>query len=126
MHSKSIPVQKEEIADFCRRWKIVEFALFGSALREDFRADSDVDVLVTFSDDAQWTLLDYVDMQDELKGLFGRDVDLVSRRGIERSRNYLRRKAILDSAEVVYAQAEGLLPASSLQPPVSVFFEGGR
>ena len=105
MHSKLIPVQKEKIADFCRRWKIVEFALFGSALREDFRTDSDIDVLVTFSDDAQWTLLDYVDMQDELKDLFGRDVDLVSRRGIERSRNYLRRKAILDSAEVIHAPA---------------------
>ena len=105
MHSKTIHIQKEEIAAFCDRWKIVEFALFGSVLREDFRADSDMDVLVTFSDEAQWTLLDHVEMQDELKNIFGREVDLVSRRGIERSRNYIRRKAILNSAEVVYAQA---------------------
>jgi len=64
-----------------------------------------MDVLVAFSDEAQWTLLDHVEMQDELKNIFGREVDLVTRRGIERSRNYIRRKAILNSAEVVYAQA---------------------
>ena len=101
MHSKMIHIHKEKIADFCHRWKIVEFALFGSVLREDFRADSDMDVLVTFSDDVQWTLLDHVEMQDELKNIFEREVDLVSRRGIERSRNYIRRKAVLSSAEVV-------------------------
>jgi len=104
MHSEMIHIEQKRIASFCRRWKIVEFAVFGSALREDFRADSDVDVLVTFSDDAQWSLLDYVDMQDELKGVFRREVDLVSRRGIERSRNRVRREDILSSAEVVYAQ----------------------
>ena len=105
MLSKTMYIPKEKVAAFCHRWKIVEFALFGSVLRENFRADSDVDVLVAFSDEAEWTLLDYVDMQDELKNIFGREVDLVSRRGIERSRNYIRRKAILNSAEVVYARA---------------------
>ena len=93
---------KEKISDFCRHWKIVEFSLFGSALRDDFGPDSDVDVLVTFAPDAHWSLFDHVTMQDELKSILGRDVDLVSRRGIERSRNYLRRKAILDSSEVLY------------------------
>lgn len=92
-----------KVAEFCSRWKIVEFALFGSVLREDFRPDSDLDILVTFAPDAKWSLLDHVDMQDELKELFGREVDLVSRRGIERSANYIRRKAILESAEVLYA-----------------------
>lgn len=105
MLSKTFHIPKEEVAAFCHRWKVTEFALFGSVLREDFRADSDVDVLVAFSDEAQWTLLDYVEMQDELKRVFGREVDLVSRRGIEQSRNYIRRKAILNSAEVVYAGA---------------------
>ncbi len=66
---------------------------------------SDIDVLVSFSNDAQWTLFDQVDMQDELKAIFGREVDLVSKRGIERSRNAIRRKAILHSAEVIYAQS---------------------
>lgn len=100
---KNIEIPTDKIADFCQRWKIKEFALFGSVVREDFRPDSDIDVLVTFAPDAQWTLFDHVDMQDELEAIFGRKVDLVSKRGIERSRNYIRRKAILSSAEVIYA-----------------------
>ena len=102
---KGLAIPKEKIADFCRRWKIIEFALFGSVLRGDFRPDSDIDVLVTFASDAGWSLFDHVEMQDELKSLFGRNVDLVSRRGIERSRNPIRRKEILESAEVIYAAA---------------------
>ena len=100
--SARIPIDRNKIAEFCRRWKITEFALFGSVLRDDFRPDSDVDVLVTFAPDAEWSLFDMVDMQDELEKTFGRKVDLVSRRGIEASRNYLRRKAILSSAEVIH------------------------
>jgi hypothetical protein len=100
---KNIHLPADKIADFCGRWQITEFALFGSVLRADFRPDSDIDVLVTFAPEADWSLFDHVDMQDELKMLFEREVDLVSRRGIERSRNYIRRKAILSSAEVVYA-----------------------
>lgn len=102
---KELAVPKEKIADFCRRWKITEFALFGSVLRDDFRPDSDIDALVTFAPDARWSLLDHVEMQDELKTLFDRNVDLISRRGIERSRNSIRRKEILESAEVIYAAA---------------------
>jgi predicted nucleotidyltransferase len=95
-------VPKDRIADFCRRWKITEFALFGSVLRDDFQPDSDVDVLVNFAEDARWSLFDLVSMQEELSVIFGRKVDLVSRRGIEHSRNPIRREAILSSAEVVY------------------------
>lgn len=102
---KGLNIPKEKIAYFCSRWKITEFALFGSVLRKDFTSKSDIDVLVTFAPDARWTLLDHVDMQDELKTIFGRNVDLVSKRGIERSRNHIRRKEILESAEVVYAAA---------------------
>ncbi len=102
---KGFNIRREKIADFCRRWKIIEFALFGSALREDFGPESDIDVLVTFASDARWSLLDHVDMQDELKIIFGRNVDLISKRGIERSRNPIRRKEILESAEVIYAAA---------------------
>ena len=98
-----IDIPRDQIADFCRRWKIAELALFGSVLRDDFRPDSDVDVLVTFATDAQWSLFDHVDMEDELKEILGRPVDLVNRRGIERSRNPFRRKAILESAQVVHA-----------------------
>ncbi|MHB9035845.1 MAG: nucleotidyltransferase family protein [Armatimonadota bacterium] len=101
--SLRIPLDAARIANFCEKWKIVEFALFGSVTRADFRSDSDVDVLVTFAEDAQWTLLDHVEMQDELSGVLARKVDLVSKKGIVRSANYIRREAILNSAEVVYA-----------------------
>lgn len=101
--SPRIDLNQERLADFCRRWKITELALFGSVLRDDFGPESDVDVLVTFAPDAHTTLFDMVDMQDELAELLGRRVDLISKRGIERSRNYIRTKAILGSAEVVYA-----------------------
>ena len=100
--SAHIPLDRDKIAEFCRQWRITELALFGSVLRQDFRSDSDVDVLVTFASDSHWTLFDMVHMQNELRKILGREVDLVSRRGLETSRNYLRRKAILSSAEVVY------------------------
>jgi predicted nucleotidyltransferase len=98
-----IELPREQIAEFCKKWKIREFALFGSVLRIKFHADSDIDVLVTFDVDAKHTLFDLVHMQDELKEIFGREVDIVSRRGIESSRNYIRRDAILNSAEAIYA-----------------------
>ncbi|MBL7141030.1 MAG: nucleotidyltransferase family protein [Planctomycetes bacterium] len=97
-----IGIPQEAIAEFCRRWKITELALFGSVLREDFGAESDVDVLVTFAPDARTTLFDMVDMQEELRAILGRPVDLLCRRGVEQSRNPFRRKAILSSAETVY------------------------
>ena len=94
---------QNKLADFCRRWRIIELALFGSALRGDFRPDSDIDVLVTFDPDANWSLFDFVDMQDELQLILQRPVDLLSRRGVETDPNYLRRQAILNSAQIVYA-----------------------
>ncbi len=95
-----------ELRQFCDRWKITELALFGSALRPDFGSDSDVDLLVTFSDDAKWSLLDHVAMEQELEALLGLDVDLVSRRGLSASSNYLRRDEIFNSARVLYAESE--------------------
>lgn len=97
-----IKIPKAKLAEFCRGWNISEFALFGSVLSTDFRPDSDVDVLVSFSPEAHVTLFDMARMQDELEAIFGREVDLVSRRGLENSRNYLRRKHILDSAQVIH------------------------
>ncbi len=98
-----IDIPREAIVAFCNRWQIREMALFGSVLRPDFGPESDVDVLVRFDPDAQHTLFSMVHMQEELKKILGREVDLVSRRGIEKSRNYLRRKAILETARIVYA-----------------------
>ena len=92
----------ETLRDFCRRWQIVELALFGSVLRDDFGPDSNVDVLVSFAEGAGHSLFELDDMESELKEIFGREVDLVTRRGIESSPNYLRRNAILGSAETIY------------------------
>ena len=78
-----------------------ELAVFGSALRDDFGPESDVDLLVTFEPNANWGLLEQTTMESELGALLGRKVDLVSRRAIERSQNWIRRQAILDSAEAV-------------------------
>jgi len=97
-----IKIPRQEVESFCHRWQIKELALFGSVLRDDFRPDSDVDVLVHFDPEARHTLFDLARMQEELQQIFGRNVDLVSRRGIEMSHNYIRKKAILNSAEVVY------------------------
>lgn len=95
-----IKIPKDKIADFCRRWKVTEFALFGSALREDFHTKSDVDVLVTFEKNAPWNLLDIVRMQEELKEIFGREVELVEKDAL---RNPFRRQAIIRESRVVYA-----------------------
>jgi predicted nucleotidyltransferase len=90
------------IENFCSRWQITELTLFGSALREDFRPDSDVDILVTFERSARWSLLDMARMEQELQGLLGRKIDLVERRAVELSENYIRRRHILESAEPQY------------------------
>ena len=97
-----LQVSMDKIADFCRHWQIVEFALFGSVLRDDFRPDSDIDVLVTFAFDAKWSLLDHVRMEKELGSLFGRPVDLVSKRAVEESGNWIRRREILTDAQPIY------------------------
>ena len=102
MNRTKIEMPKEKIAEFCQKWKIVELSLFGSVLRDDFRSDSDVDMLVTFSPDAEWSLLDHVAMEEELSVIFGKKVDLVSRRAIERSENYIRRQHILSSVQTIY------------------------
>lgn len=95
-----IPIDHKRIAEFCRRWRISEFALFGSVLRDDFRPDSDVDVLVSFEQEAPWSLFDFVDMAEELKTLFGRNVDVIEKAGL---RNPFRRHAILTTKQVIYA-----------------------
>ena len=100
--SAKIPLDRSRIAAFCQRWKMAELALFGSVLRKDFRPDSDVDVLVTFSPDVRWGLLDLVKMENELTAVLGRKVDLVEREAVERSENYLRRRHILHAVEPVY------------------------
>lgn len=100
--NRNLFIPGDRIAEFCRANGITRLAIFGSALREDFGPDSDIDVLVKFDETAHPTLFDLSRMEAELEAILGREVDLVSQRGVERSRNYLRRKAILESAELVY------------------------
>lgn len=98
--SPKIYIDRQRITAFCRKWKITEFSLFGSVLRDDFGPNSDIDVLVTFAENAGWSLDEWIDMIEELKTIFGREVDLVSKKGL---RNPFRRHAILTTAEVLYA-----------------------
>jgi predicted nucleotidyltransferase len=97
-----IDVPKEQLAMFCQRWKITELALFGSVLRVDFRPESDVDVLVTFAQDAHWSFDQLLEMKSELEALFGRSVDMVERKLVEESPNYIRRRHILAHLEPIY------------------------
>jgi predicted nucleotidyltransferase len=94
----AIDIPKEQLRDFCRKWKVTEFALFGSVTRDDFRPDSDVDVMVRFAGDAQWSLFDIVTMENQLGEIFDRPVDLCEREAIEESRNRYRRESILSGA----------------------------
>jgi predicted nucleotidyltransferase len=98
-----IELSAETITGFCDRWQVTEFSLFGSVLRDDFRPDSDIDVMVQFHPDAHPTFHTLDQMEAELTILLGRKVDLITRQGIETSRNYLRRHEIISSAQVIYA-----------------------
>jgi uncharacterized protein len=92
----------DALETFCRRWQIVELSVFGSVLRDDFRSDSDIDVLVDFEPGARHTIFDVVRMEDELTALVGRKIDLIEKRAIEASDNRLRKQAILGTARVFY------------------------
>jgi predicted nucleotidyltransferase len=102
MNKVRMDIPQAKIAAFCGKWKITELALFGSVLRDDFREDSDVDVLVSFAPDSRWSLMDLVRMEEELGVMLGRKVDLVERKSVEISDNYIRRSHILNSLEPLY------------------------
>ena len=100
-----LPIDWDRIEAFCRKWGIAELALFGSVLRDDFGPESDVDVLVRYTPDAEPSLFNHVEKEEELAEIFGRPVDLLSRKAVERSRNPFRRRSILESARVIYDAA---------------------
>lgn len=97
-------ISDEALEAFCKKWKIAQLELFGSALRDDFTAASDIDLLYVTESDAGWSLFDHIEAEVELADLTGRKVDLVSRKAIEQSENYLRRRRILSSALPVYTR----------------------
>ncbi|MBW8041824.1 MAG: hypothetical protein FVQ85_17750 [Planctomycetes bacterium] len=100
--NKHITISKNEIDAFCRLSHIRSLGLFGSALREDFGPGSDVDVLIEFEQAYRPGLMELVEMQEELTRIFGQKVDLVERKAVERSENYIRRRHILESVEPIY------------------------
>jgi predicted nucleotidyltransferase len=100
MRRNKFRLPRKKIAAFCKHWSITEFSVFGSVLREDFRPDSDIDVLVTIDPKAQIGLFEIAQMQIELENLFKRPVDLLEKEGL---RNPYRRHEILSTAEVIYA-----------------------
>ena len=94
-----INTDQSRIKDFCKKWKIIRMAFFGSVLRDDFRPDSDVDVMVAFNPDSQWSLFDIIDMKLELEKMFKRDVDIVEDGTIK---NPIKRRCIYENLEVIY------------------------
>ncbi len=105
MVAPRVDIPEAKIADFCRRWKISELSLFGSVLRDDFDAGSDVDVLVTFGRDASPSAANLSDIAQELADLFGRRVDVLTHRSVEEHHNPWLRRAILGSAKKLYSAA---------------------
>ena len=101
-HGVTLPADR--IADFCRRWKIRELAVFGSFLRDDFTDQSDIDLLIDPQPGTAWSLADLLSMEEELKAWTGRSVQLVERPSVEDSGNYIRRRHILATAEPIYVE----------------------
>jgi predicted nucleotidyltransferase len=100
MNYHGLDISEKQLEQFCLKWKVKELSLFGSVLRDDFRPESDIDVLVSFVPDAPWTLWDLMEMKEELESLFNRPVDLVEKEAL---RNPWRKREILNTYEVLYA-----------------------
>lgn len=96
----SIRLDREELERFCRKWRIRELSIFGSALREDFGPESDLDFLVSFEPDVPLDILDILDMKEELEARYGRSVDVVEKEAL---RNPWRKREILRTREIIYA-----------------------
>lgn len=99
MAPRTVNIPAEELAELCRRFYVRELALFGSVLRDDFRADSDIDILVEFEPGAPIGLIEYVRLQNELADLIGRPVDLVEKTGLKK----FIRDSVIESAQTIYA-----------------------
>ena len=102
MSIRSVEINTDHLNQLCQHWKVSELAVFGSALHENYPLESDLDLLISFKEDAHWGLFDLVRMESELEGIFGREIDLVEKNAVINSANYLRRKGILDDAQIIY------------------------
>lgn len=99
-------ISLSELINFCQQNHILELSVFGSVLREDFKKTSDIDFLVVFDPQIQLSLIDLVSIQYQLEDLIGRKVDLIEKRSIENSHNWIRRKNILETAEMIYESGQ--------------------
>lgn len=98
-------INKNSMLKFCDRWQIKDVAVFGSVLRHDFDNKSDIDILVTFTDGSNVTLLNHIEMQKELDSIFNRNIDLLTRRSVEKSHNKIRKEEILNSAKIIFSNS---------------------
>jgi uncharacterized protein len=96
----NVHLDRQALEAFCRKWRIRELSIFGSAVRDDFSPESDLDFLITFEPAAGWDLFDLVTMKEEMESICGRPVDLVE---AEALRNPWRKYEILKTREIVYA-----------------------
>ncbi len=99
----NLGVEPKRIAEFCQKWKIINLSLFGSIVRGELQPGSDIDILVTFSNDADWTMFDHFNMEEELSNILGREVDLVNIKALEENQNPIYQREILNSARQIYA-----------------------
>ncbi|ACK72285.1 DNA polymerase beta domain protein region [Gloeothece citriformis PCC 7424] len=97
-------VSYEQLGQLCQAWNIIELALFGSVLREDFNSNSDIDILVSFAENARITFFDLDIIEAQLSQLFNRPVDLVTKKSILNTHNWIRRKNILENTKIIYEQ----------------------
>lgn len=95
-----LQLNRPAIAEFCGKWRIRELSLFGSALRDDFRPESDLDFLLSFEPGAGWDLWDLVGLREELVQIVGREADIVIKEAL---RNPYRREEILNHREIIHA-----------------------
>lgn len=94
----------KEIKQFCNKWNICELSLFGSSITDKFNKESDIDILISFNENSHYGLFELAEMKSELEKIYGREVDLVTRKSVEQSPNYLRSKSILSNLKSLYAE----------------------
>jgi hypothetical protein len=102
MKIESVDIPVEPLHKFCLHWKVSELAVFGSDIHENYLLENDLDMLISFKDDTHWELFDLVNMESELGVIFNKEIDLVEKKAVTNSKNYLRRKGILDNIQIIF------------------------
>jgi predicted nucleotidyltransferase len=95
-----IIINYEDIANLCKKYNINELSIFGSSIRDDYKKDSDIDILVSFNKASEITLFDIMDLENEFSELIKREVDIVEKESLK---NPIRKNRILSTREIIYA-----------------------